>query len=33
MVKSIFSLENKDGELMNSKTYLSWMRLNPFIES
>ena len=33
MVKSVFSLEYKDGGFVNSKTYLRWMRLDPFIES
>lgn len=32
-VKSVFSLEYKDGELVSSRTYLGWMRLDPFIES
>ena len=32
-VKSVFFLEYKDGELMNSKTYIGWMRLGSFIES
>ena len=33
MVKLIFSLEHKDSEWVNSRTYLGWMRLGPFIES
>ena len=32
-VKSVFSLEHKDDEMPNSRTYLSWMGLDPFIES
>ena len=30
MVKSIFSLEHKDGELVNHKTYLGLMGSDPF---
>ena len=33
MFKSIFSLEHKDGELVNSRTYLGLLRLDPFIET
>ena len=33
MVKLVFSLEHKDGELVNNKTYHSRMRLDPFVES
>ena len=32
-IKSVFSLEHKDGGFVNSRTYLGWMRLDPFIES
>ena len=31
-VKLVFSIEHKNCELMNSRTYLNWMRLDPFIE-
>ena len=33
MVKSIFSLEHKCSEWMNSSMYLDQLRLGPFIES
>ena len=32
-IKLAFSLEQNSSEWMNSKTYLGWMRLDPFIES
>ena len=32
-IKSISSLEHKDGELMSSRTYLGFFRLDPFIET
>ena len=32
-IKSIFSLERKDGKKVNDRTYLKWMVLAPFIKS
>ena len=32
-IKSISSLEHKDGELVSSRTYLGLFRLDPFIET
>lgn len=32
-VKSVFSIEHKDGELVSSRIYLGSIRLDPFIES
>ena len=32
-VKFVFSLEHKDDELVSNRTYLGWMRLDPFIVS
>ena len=33
MIKSIFSLEHKDSEWVNSRTYFGWMKPSLFIES